>query len=339
MLRVGYQPWGQTLSELVAAARAAEDAGAAVIWLPELHRSSTVTAAAVGSATASVTVATGVALAFTRSPMTLALEALDLQELTGNRFRLGLGSGTRRVNTEWHAAEFDHPVERLRETVSAIRTFWCGSAAGGTIEAKGELRPMRIVGYRRAAGPVGEAIPIHLAAVGTRMLRLAGEVADGWLAHELCTPTYVRSRALPELERGLAASGRGRASLEVTASAVCAVADDREAASAFVAGHVGFYAGVRAYASFFDLHGLLEEHQQVSASLRAGVPADAMQASARMRETLAIAGTPDDVMERIAAYEGIADAIKLSPPVHGLAPDEIRAAQAALIALIRDLHR
>lgn len=337
-MKITFQPWGQTLGELAAVARAAETAGAQVIWLPELHRSSTVTAAVVGAATSSVTVATGIALAFVRSPMITALEALDLAELTAGRFRLGLGSGTRRMVTQWHATEFEHPVERLAETVEGIRTFWRESANGGEISTGGALRPMRIRGYRRPGPSVAGTIPIHLAAVGLRMIRLAGRIADGWLAHELCSPTYIRDRVRPELDRGLVSAGRDRAELEVTASAVCAVAGDRETASALVAGHVGFYAGVRAYADFYAFHGVLAEHTRIAEALVSGAPADQLSASTEMRDTLAVAGTRDEVLERLRAYRGIADAIKLSPPVHGLEPAQIRAAQNELIALIAELR-
>jgi len=336
-MRVSFQPWGRSLDELIVAARAAEDAGADTVWLPELHRSSTVSAAAVGAATDHVCVATGIALAFARSPMILALEALDLAELTGGRFRLGLGSGTRRMNTEWHASEFDHPVERMADTIDAIRTFWRRSADGGRIETAGRLRPMRLAGYQRPLATWD--IPIHLAAVGPRMLRLAGRVADGWLAHELCSPTYVRERALPELERGLAEAGRSRADLEITASAVCAVSGDRRTAAELVSGHVGFYGGVRAYADFFAFHDVLEEHEQIAAQLRAGAGAGNLSAAGRMREVLTVTGDRDDVLQRLTEYEGVADVVKVSPPVHALEPDQIRAAQTELIAVIAELRR
>jgi Coenzyme F420-dependent N5,N10-methylene tetrahydromethanopterin reductase and related flavin-dependent oxidoreductases len=338
MLTIGYQPWGATLDELVTAARQAEAAGADVIWLPELHRSSTVTAAAVGAATTTATVATGITWAFTRSPMTTALEALDLDELTGGRFRLGLGTGTRRLNEEWHGVPFAHPADRLRETVEGIRMFWRNSATGEPIETTGPLRPMRITGYRRHTDHPVRPIPIYLAGVGPRMVRLAGEIADGWLAHELCTPFYIRERVLPAIHSGLDRAGRSRADIDVTASAVCAVADDPDTASALTAGHVGFYAGVRAYADFFDLHGVRDEHERLAAALRAGVPAHELRASDRMRDALTIAGPPDQVLARLQEYEGIADAVKISPPVHGLAPDQIRRAQAALIALIAEIR-
>ncbi|MBB5078929.1 LLM class flavin-dependent oxidoreductase [Nonomuraea endophytica] len=194
-MRITYGPWGETLAELAEAARAAEEAGAEVVWLPELHRSATVTAAAVAPVLSRAGVGTAVALAFTRSPLTLALEALDLDELTGGRFVLGLGVGARRLNERWHHVAADRPVTRLRETVEIIRAV----VAGTPPVVEGETRRADLRGFRRPHRPVRAAIPIYLAAVGPQLTRLAGRIADGWISHELCSPAYVREHVLPNL--------------------------------------------------------------------------------------------------------------------------------------------
>ena len=99
-ISITYGPWGETLEELVDASRRAEAAGADVIWVPELHRSATVGAAALAAGTSTVGVGTAIALAFTRSPMVTALEALDVDEMSGGRFILGIGSGVQRLNED-----------------------------------------------------------------------------------------------------------------------------------------------------------------------------------------------------------------------------------------------
>ncbi|MFI6531947.1 LLM class flavin-dependent oxidoreductase [Nonomuraea sp. NPDC050547] len=199
-MRITYGPWGETLAELTGAARAAEEAGAEVVWLPELHRSATVTAAAVAPVLSRAGVGTAVALAFTRSPLTLALEALDLDELTGGRFVLGLGVGARRLNERWHQVTADRPVTRLRETVEIIRAV----VAGTPPVVEGETRRADLRGFRRPHRQVRAAIPIYLAAVGPQLTRLAGRIADGWISHELCSPAYVRERVLPNLRQAKA---------------------------------------------------------------------------------------------------------------------------------------
>ncbi len=339
-MKITYGPWGETLEELLDAARRAERAGAEVLWVPELHRSATVTAAAIASVTDHAKVGTGIALAFTRSPMITALEALDIDELSGGRFLLGLGSGVQRLNEDWHNATFGKPVAHLRESVRDIREFWQRCTLGAPIELPGEWEPMRIRGYQRPFPVVRNEIPIYLAAMGPVMTRMAGEIADGWISHELCSPRYLKERILPELEAGIRqAEGKSSEDLDVVVSACCSVAEDEATAVARVSGLVGFYASVRTYGDFFEFHGLGEEHQRVVEAFRAGRGADhlADSVSSEMVHALTFAGTPSQVAARLAEYEGLADAVKITPPTHGLAAVETRAAQDELIRLIADI--
>ncbi|TDC46637.1 LLM class flavin-dependent oxidoreductase [Actinomadura sp. KC345] len=339
-MRITFAPWGETLAELTDAARRAEAAGAETIWVPELHRSATVTAAALAAATERARIGTGIALAFTRSPMTTALEALDLDDMSGGRFVLGLGTGVQRLNENWHNVPFGKPVAHMRETVRNIREFWRTCTTGDPIDLPGDEEPMRIRGYQRPF-PVRRAdIPIYIAAMGPAMTRLAGTIGDGWISHELCSPRYLAERVMPELETGLGrAEGKLREDLDVVVSACCSVSDDRATALRRVSGLVGFYASVRTYADFFAFHGLAEQQQAVIDVFRNGTGAEhlAEAVSTEMIDALTMAGGRDEVAERVAAYEGVADSVKLSPPTHGLSAAETRAAQDALLSLLPDL--
>ncbi|MFC4121639.1 LLM class flavin-dependent oxidoreductase [Nonomuraea zeae] len=327
-MRITYGPWGESLEELTAAARKAEEAGAEVIWVPELHRSATVSAAAVAGAVTRAGVGTAVALAFTRSPMVTALEALDLDELTGGRFILGLGAGTRRLNENWHNVPWNRPLARLRETVEVIRAV----VAGGPLAYDGSVQRLDARGLRRPHEPVRTRIPVYLAAVGPQMTRLAGRIADGWLSHELSSPAYLREQVLPNLSAGL--DGRERAELDVVVSACCSIDPDPAQARRRAAGVLGFYAGVATYKDFFAFHDLAAEHAAAVAAFRAGEP---VVVPDRMIDPLVLAGTPDQVAERLARYEGLADTVKLTPAVYGNAPEEIRRNQARIIELIGTL--
>ena len=339
VLELTYQPWGETLAEQDEAARRAERAGATVLWTPEMHRSATISAASIAQATSTAAVGTAIALAFTRSPMITALEALDLDELAGGRFVLGLGSGVQRLNEQWHNARWGKPVGHVRETVRNIRTFWEACTTGETIELDGEHEPMRIRGYERPFPVVRTDIPIYLAAMGPVMTRTAGEIADGWISHELCSPRYLAERILPDLTAGLDRAERQRSAFKIVVSACCSIADDRRSAVARIAGLVGFYASVRTYADFFAFHGLAEEQDAVVAAFRGGRGADHLGdvVSDRMVDALTLTGTREEVRQRLQAYDGIADAVKLSPPTHGLPADETRAAQDQIIAMIGEL--
>jgi len=331
-VRLALSPWGETMDELVAAACAAEAAGFDSVWTTELHRTAFVTAAAIACATSRVRVGTGIALAFVRSPMITALTALDLDDLARGRFLLGLGPGVRRLNEDWHHATYGRPAAHLAETVAVIRRFVAGSHTGEPLDLDGEFEPVRVRGYARPFPPVRTAIPVYLAAVGPLMLRTAGRIADGWIAHELDSPRYLREKALPRLRAGLAEAGRSRADLEIVASAVCMVDADGRAARRWAARLVAFYATVRSYQEFFDFHGFGEEARLVQERFRAGDEAGMADAVPdAMVDALTLSGTPDDVRGRLAEYEGLADVVKLSPLTHLVPADVSRRGQRALL--------
>lgn len=338
-MRITFGPWGETLAEVADAARAAEDAGAEVAWVPELHRSATVSAAAVAQATSAIGVGTAVALAFTRSPMTTALEALDLDEISGSRLVLGLGTGVQRLNEDWHHVDWGRPATHLRETVRNIRAFWAGCTTGEPIDLDGDREPMRIRGYQRPYPVVRTDIPVYLAAMGPVMTRLAGEIGDGWISHELTSSAFLRERILPELEAGLAVGGRDRDDLDVVTSTCVSVDADPSTARRRSAGMVGFYASVRTYADFFAFHDLADEQAGVVEAFRSGRTAGALADAVpdHMVTALTASGTRDEVAAKISAYDGLADTVKLTPPTHGLIPAEIRVAQKELIAVIGEL--
>jgi probable F420-dependent oxidoreductase len=339
-MRITYGPWGETMAEMVDAGRRAERAGAQVLWVPELHRSATISVAALAQATSTAQVGTGIALAFTRSPMVTALEALDLDELSGGRFVLGLGTGVARLNEDWHNARFGKPAPHLRETVRNLREFWRSVAAGRTIDLDGDYEPMRLRGYQRPFHQVRQDIPVYLAAMGPVMTRLAGEIGQGWISHELYSAGYLSEVTLPEIEAGLARSGRTRADFDVVASALCSIDDDAHTAKRWAAGTVGFYASVRTYADFFGFHGLAQEQEEVVSAFRGGLAADDLADAApdHMVDAVTVSGTPAQVREKIASYEGLADTVKLSPPTHGVDAAMTRLCQDRIIELIADVR-
>lgn len=337
--KLTFAPWGESLDEFVAAARSAEAAGAQVVWAPELHRSATVTAAALAAGTSTVGVGTAISLAFTRSPMVTALEAMDIDELSDGRFILGLGTGVQRLNEDWHNAQWGKPVAHLRETVAIVRHFIAHARDGAPIDIAGEYEHMRIKGYQRPYLQQRTEIPIYLAGMGPLMTRVAAEIGDGWISHELCSPAFVREQVLPAITEGIERAAKKREEVDLVVSACCAVDVDGAAAKRRAAGIVGFYASVRTYADFFGFHGFAEDQALVIDAFKSGATAGKLadSVSDRMIDTLTLAGTPEEVADRLSAYEGLVDTVKLSPPTHGLEADEIRASQDQLIALIADL--
>jgi alkanesulfonate monooxygenase SsuD/methylene tetrahydromethanopterin reductase-like flavin-dependent oxidoreductase (luciferase family) len=179
---------------------------------------------------------------------------------------------------------------------------------------------------------VRERIPIYLAAVGDAMTRLTGEVGDGWLGHELGSPRYLGERILPNVAQGLDRGSRKRDDLDVVASACCVIDEDARQAKRWAAGLVAFYASVRTYQPFFAFHGFEAEAVSIQERFRAGDEHGMIDACPdAMVDALALAGTADDVRAKLREYEGIADAMKLSPPTHLVAPEVTRHAQKQIL--------
>ena len=159
------------LSERAHFVRACEDAGVHSLIASELYTNPFVPLAAVAASTSRIGLGTGIALAFVRSPVALALEALDLDALTGGRFTLGLGTGVKTLNEQWHGVtNFGPPVPHMREVVAFFRQFNATSHLGKPIHFDGQFVKVRMDGYQRPTAPERERIPIHLGANREKML-------------------------------------------------------------------------------------------------------------------------------------------------------------------------
>lgn len=331
-MQLALGPWGASLHEMVGAAKAAEDAGFSSVWTAELHRSGFVPAAAIASQTSRIGIGTGIALAFVRSELTTALSALDLDDLSGGRFVLGLGTGVKRLVEDWHGATFGSPAAHLRETVGLIRRFVAESHLGAPIESSGEHHHIRLRGYERPWPPLRTDLPIYIAGVGPVMSRTAGEIGDGWIAHELGSPAFLAERILPNLDEGLRRSGRAPGDFTRVVSACCVPHSDPAQARRWAAGLVAFYASVRTYTDFFAFHGFGQEAVAVQQRFREGDVAGMVDACTdEMVDAFTFAGTPDHVRGRLRDYEGLADVVKLTPPTHHVPEEVTRLSQAAIL--------
>lgn len=335
MVALGIPVDAQLLGEdphgLARFARAAEEAGLARLWAPELHRSATVPLAVAAAATERIELATGIALAFTRSPMVLALEALDLDELSGGRLVLGLGAGVRRLNRSWHAGPYDPPVRRMREMVAAVRELTAALAEGRDARSAGAHYDVEVRGLRRPHAAPRAAVPVWLAAVLPGMTRLAGEVADGFLDHPVSSTAWLCETTLPALRAG--AERAGRPAPPVAAALICAASDDDPAAARRAAAlTVGFYATVRTYEELFSGHGFggrLPAIRRAFAAGDAGGLADAVGED--MTAVFAAAGTTAEVRARARRLEGVADRLWMTPPHHLQPPGAAERWQEAIL--------
>jgi alkanesulfonate monooxygenase SsuD/methylene tetrahydromethanopterin reductase-like flavin-dependent oxidoreductase (luciferase family) len=223
--------------------------------------------------------------------------------------------------------------------VRNIRTFIEKSSTGETIDLPGEYEPMQIRGYQRPFIQTRTNIPIYLGAMGPAMTKLVGEIGDGWISHELCSPNYLSEQLIPWLKEGMERVERPTDSMDIVVSALCAVDSDGARARRWAAGTVGFYASVKTYEEFFRFHDLADEQATVVEAFRSGAGADYLgdYVPDHMVDALTVAGTPAEVMERIAAYNGLATTIKITPPTHGLSSADTRASQQEILKMIAEL--
>ena len=159
---------------------------------------------------------TGIAVAFARTPMTIAYAAHDLQAASQGRFILGLGSQTRAHIERRFSMPWSEPVARMREFILALRAIWNSWQEYSPLEFEGKFyRHTLMTPFFSPADTRFGSPPIYLAAVGTRMTEVAGEVADGLIVHPFMTESYLRNVMMPALRRGWAKSGRSPQSFEI----------------------------------------------------------------------------------------------------------------------------
>jgi len=274
--------------------------------------------------TSRLTLGTAVAIAFGRNPMNLANAAHGLQTLSGGRFLLGLGSQVRPHIEKRFSMPWSRPAARMRELVLAVKAIfdcWEGKAP---LRFEGEFytHTLMIPAFDPGPSPFGPP-PIYTGGFGPRMTRVAGEVADGFIAHPFQTRESLRRNVLPALEEGLARSGRARGDLDVVCATLVVTANraedfarSREAARKQLA----FYGSTPAYRSTLDVHGWGELHHELNRLSKQGrwddmaglIDDDVLEAVAVVGERHELAAK---LRDRLA---GVADSVSLT---HNRAPD------------------
>lgn len=205
---------------------------------------------------ADLELATGIAVAFPRSPMVTATVAWELAELTRGRFRLGLGTQVRAHMTRRYGVPFEHPGPRLREYVLALKRIFAAFRGDTELEVQGEFWSMSFLPREWSPGPIDVPDPrIDIAAVNPWMLRMAGEVADGVHVHPLNTLMYLRQHVLPQVMDGVKTAGRHRDDLSISVPCFTAFADsegEQERLRNVARRKVAYYASTPNYSFIFD---------------------------------------------------------------------------------------
>ncbi|MBS1884084.1 MAG: LLM class flavin-dependent oxidoreductase [Actinobacteria bacterium] len=331
--RISVAAIGNTVADLEAEALRAEAAGVECVWAPELFRAADTQAAYLAAKTTTIDVATGIVWAFTRSPFIMAITALDIDEMSGGRFRLGMGAGVKRLNETWHNAAYGRPAPHLKEAIEATRLIMRQAGAGEPIRYQGKHYDIDIKGWVRPHPPARETPPpIYTAAVQAGMARTAGDVADGLIGHPIQSLRWIDEVVVPGFEEGLRRSGRERTDFDYLPTVCCVIDDDEEHALDLARRTISFYATVKTYAPVWEMHGFENQANAAGEAFRRGdlaaVPAAISDA---MVEAYCAAGPLDKVRDRVEATAERADGLFLTPPTYFIAPEELSEHQNRII--------
>lgn len=295
------------------AARAAEAIGISGLWSSETKHDAFLPLTLAADATQSIVLGTSIAVAFSRSPMELAQSSWDLQALSDGRFVLGLGTQVRAHIERRFSMPFDKPTARLAEYVRALRAIWRSFETGEPLRFEGEFYQHTLLTPFFNPGPIAHPqIPVHVAGVGARLARLAGELCDGFHVHPFHTPKYVREVLRPAIAEGAEGAGRETGAVElVTSVFVVTGASGRE-----FEGHreamraqIAFYASTPTYRPVLETHGWAEVGEKLSVLAREGKWRELpTHITDEMLRTFAVEAAPDELGAVLRErYAGLVD--------------------------------
>jgi probable F420-dependent oxidoreductase len=332
----GQRAW--TLERVAGEARGAEALGFDGVTTPEAGHDPFLPLAIAAEHTDRVRLGTNVAIAFPRSPMVTAQLAWDLQQLSGGRFRLGLGTQVKAHVERRYAAEWSGPPgPRLREYVQCLRSIFASFRTGKAEAFVGRHYRFSLLPPFFSPGPIEhEAPPIDVAAVNPWMGGLAGELCDGVRLHPIATFRFAREVVLPALAAGAARAGRSAEEVDVIGAPFLATGPDAagvETARRALKQHIAFYASTPTYHSVLAYHGWDDAAATLHRLSREGrwteMPA---QISDAMLDEWAVSATWDELAPRLRERcRGLFSTILLDLPAPLRAePERVRAIVSAL---------
>ena len=309
-----------TFEEIAAQARRLEAEGYDGAATAETSHDPFLPLAAAAGVTSTLELGTSIAVAFARTPMTLAATANDLQFATQGRFTLGLGSQIKPHIEKRFSMPWSHPAPRMREFILALRAIWHSWNTGEKLEFRGEFYTHTLMTPFFSPGPNPNGSPkVTLAAVGDKMTEVAGEVADGIILHPFTTADYVRDVTLPALGRGFERGAKTRADFEIAYPVFVVTGTDDESWAKARTGtrqQIAFYGSTPGYRGVLEQHGwgaVGEEMNRLSKQGEWIAMGDLV--TDEMLETFAVVAAPDDLAAGILArWGGTVDRIAFDAP-------------------------
>ncbi len=298
-----------SIETIVTIAREGEAAGIGSMYTVEAGRSAFVPAAAVINATNECRVGTYIVNAYAREPWLTGIAARDLDELSGGRFVLGVGTGNPHFNEWYMGADSSKPLAKMRDYMQVVRAVVAGKH-GEAVRHTGDVHSIR---WRASWEPTRPSIPVYMSASGPNMVKLAGEVSDGVGVGIMSSVEFMRDIVKPNARSAAEAAGRDPDEIAFPMGALVSVNSDgelaREAIRASICAlfhpvpHPYYDSQLRqlGYSDFVD---------QASTLMPEGRTREAMDlVPDEVIDTMTITGTPAECAARIAEYEGVVDEV------------------------------
>jgi len=304
-------------------AKKAEELGFDCAWVNETQHDPFVQLAIAAVATKKISLGTSIALAFTRSPTTLAYTAWDIQALSSGRFILGLGSQVKGHIERRFGMKWESPAPKMKDVVMALRAVWESWQNESKLDFRGRFYKLDLMTPFFNPGPIANPkIPVYVAGVNEGMCKVAGEVADGLHVHPLHTPRYLREVIVPALSRGLAKAGRKREDVILAASVFAAVGTDEaevKGLKEYYRNSIAFYASTRSYRKVMETHGWGDVCDRLHALSTSG-QWDKMgsEIGEDILKQFVVEATWDEAPAALRSrYRGLADRVRLYRPFDG----------------------
>lgn len=304
-----------SLRAAVGDAEAAEDMGFDALWTAETSHDPFLPLVLAAEHTKRIKLGTAIAVAFPRSPLVLAQIGWDLQELSGGRFILGLGTQVKGHNERRFGVKWEHPGPKLREMIQMIHAVWDCWQNSTRPNFNGKFYNFTLMTPFFNAGPIpSPRPPIYIAGVNKYMCRLAGELCDGFHIHPFHSIKYLDEVVFPNVKTGIAKAGRSAKDVAMSTTAFVIAGDTREeieAAKAPVRQQISFYASTPAYSGVMEAHGWGEAARRLTEkSKRGDWGGMAEEITDEMLEVYATTGTYDEIADKVKQkYTGYLDRV------------------------------
>lgn len=325
-LKIDCQLRDLDFTEVGSHAQRMEEMGFDAAWTFEAGQDAFTPLTLAAAATQNIHLGTNIAVAFGRSPFSMAQVAWDIQRLSRGRLHLGLGTQVRAHIERRFSMPFDQPARRISDYVRCMKAIFDNFQNGTKPDYRGEFYQFTLNNPFFNPGPNDHAeIPIYLAGVNPRMCRAAGEVADGFHNHPIHTVGYIKDVVKPAIDEGAKTRGLTVDDIKIQTMVLIASGDTQaeiDKAVEDIRRQIGFYGSTPNYRGVLDHMGYGGLGKELSALMRAG-DMDAMTAKITdsMVDQVAVIGKLDEVGPIVRSrYEGVLDRVAYYYPIPGDQP-------------------